>query len=337
MRSHSKPSLLPALLVLLPAAASAQQFEEQDGYVVMEMESVPIPSGHEWETRTDIADASGTHYAFTGNGICNGPAGSPLRYTFRVHTGGTYRLHLRAAKTLHCVMGAPHGADNRCDEHDRTCSSLSIPDGNSCPGSNQCIRTDISNDAFVHVEDASGAYVPFAAQPSRTEGQPIKLYGGADRRWAWTGDRSLDIAGGKHDADWELPAGDYTLVVQGRSQMFRIDRILFYDRARGSRSDGEGLGETLFSAPPVEEDAGVAVEEDAGVASGDDAGIPETDAGVLGMEDASRPGADAGAGRVDGGGRAELMGGCAISPSRTPLPLAFLLLALVPLMRRRVR
>ena len=109
------------------------------------------------------------------------------------------------------------------------------------------------------------------------------------------------------------------------------------DRARGSRSDGEGLGETLFSAPPVEEDAGVAVDEDAGVASGDDAGTPETDAGVLGMEDASRPGADAGAGRVDGGGRAELMGGCAVSPSRAPLPLAFFLLALVPLMRRRVR
>ncbi|MEC7525444.1 MAG: hypothetical protein VYE22_36510 [Myxococcota bacterium] len=320
-------------LVALPASALAQQFEEVDGYVVMEMESVPIPSGHEWERRTDIPAASGSHYIFTGNGICNGPAGSPLRYTFRVHTGGTYRLHLRAARTHHCVTGAPQ-ANGRCSEHDRTCTSLSIPDGDRCPASDQCVRTDISNDAFVHVEEAGGGYVPFVGQPGGSVGDPIKLFGGGNQAWSWTGARALDIHG-KHDADWVLEPGDYTLVIQGRSQLFRIDRLMFYDTARGSRGGGEDLAETRFTPPPPPEDAGPPPVEDAGPPPAVDAGTsPEPDAGPAATVDASTPTptpVDAG---PDGGGRpAALSGGCAASPG-APAPL-LALLSLLPLLRRR--
>lgn len=313
-------------LLSLAAPAAAQQFEEVEGYVLMEMESVPIPAGHEWEERTDIEGAVGSHYFFTGNGICNGPAGSPLEYTFRVHTAGTYRLHLRAARTWHCVDGAPHGDQNRCEESDRTCTSHAIPDGNTCPAAGQCIRTDISNDAFVHVETAGGDYVPFVSQPGGTVGEPIKLFGGGNQAWGWTGNRALDIAGSKWDADWALEPGDYTLVVQGRSQMFRIDRMMLYDTARGSRGDGEGMDETLFEEPMGGEDAGPSAGVDAGPTTRPDGGTPSgTDAGASGGTD--------GGSTDDDSGTSTMEGGCSANGSGGHAP--WLLLGLLAFRRRR--
>jgi len=323
-------SLIVVVALLLTSPALAQQFEEVDGYVLMEMESVAIPSGHEWEERTDIDDAVGTHYFFTGNGICNGPAGSALEYTFRIHTAGTYRLHLRAARTWHCVSGEPHGDRNRCEESDRACTSLAIPEGNSCPGEGQCIRTDISNDAFVHVETASGDYVPFIDQPDGVVGEPIKLFGGGNQSWGWTGNRALDIAHAKWDADWVLEPGDYTLVVQGRSQMFRIDRMMFYDTARGSRGDGEGRAETLFDPPEPDPDAGVPTDTDAGTpmpATVAGASMPGTDAG------SSMPRPDGGTGSTDDDSDTSTMeGGCSAAGRGHAV---WLLLGLLALHRRR--
>jgi len=102
---------------------------------------------------------------------------------------------------------------------------------------------NISNDAFVHVETASGDYVTFVDQPGGSVGDPIKLFGGQPNAWAWTGTRALD-RNGKWPAQWDLEPGVYVLVVQGRSQSFRIDRMVFFDTERGMISGAEGRAET---------------------------------------------------------------------------------------------
>jgi len=205
---------------------------------------VVIPNGHKWQKRTKLKGYKGTgYYRFTGNSICNGPANSPLRYTFTVVKAATFQLRLRCARIYHCVKGKPHNSKNHCGEKDRTCTSLGEPTGDKCPGAGQCIRTDISNDAFVLIEDASGKYLPFVKQPGSTIGKPIKLFGGGNNAWGWSGKRALDISG-KHDALWKLSPGVYTLVVQGRSQAFRIDRIVLFDDATGSTKVAETLPET---------------------------------------------------------------------------------------------
>ena len=98
--------VLFALLLTLSSTAYAQpMFEDRDGYIVMEMESVPLDSASEWVEQSELADARGSYYTFNGNGICNGPANSPIRYPFRVNAGDVYELrpvsytHLRAHET----------------------------------------------------------------------------------------------------------------------------------------------------------------------------------------------------------------------------------------------
>lgn len=68
----------------------------------MEMESVAIPDGYEWVEQSALSDFTGSgYYRFTGNSICNGPAGSPLRYEIEILEGGRYELRLQAAKIAH--------------------------------------------------------------------------------------------------------------------------------------------------------------------------------------------------------------------------------------------
>ena len=339
------PALVLALAACsaLPSLASAQPvFEERDGYVVMEVESVPIPSGHEWVQERELSGATGgAYYRFGGNSICSGPARSPLRYRFRITTEATYRLHLRAAKILHCVMGHPE-ASGACSESDRTCTSLGRPTGGRCASSDQCVRSDISNDAFVHIEDASGRYIPFDGQPARTfdagagTGEPVKLYGGSPDAWAFTGTRSLDIAGAKYDAHWSLPPGEYELVLEGRSRDFRIDRIVFFDTERGEIRGADALAETRASAMPSESDAGTMMSEpDAGaIMPGVDAGTP------LAPADAEPPTTSDAGRAADGGSRPDLMmsGGCAVGgPSAPPAGLVIAALGVLMALRRRRR
>ena len=83
-------------------AEGAMFVADDEGYVVMEMESVSIPDGYEWVEQTELADYTGTgYYRFVGNSICNGPAGNPLRYQIEIREGARSELRLRAAKIAH--------------------------------------------------------------------------------------------------------------------------------------------------------------------------------------------------------------------------------------------
>ena len=240
------PVVLGTFLIASPLAAQVQ-FEEQDGYVVMEMESVPIAPGLAWTQQQALQDFKGKgYYRFVGNGICSGPATDPLRYTFRIKTPGTYELRLRASRIYHCVTGTPTGRDNHCKEDggaQRGCTSFGEPNAGTCADSSHCIRTDLSNDVFVSVEDAGGSHVKWVGQ---RDTKVTKLFGGGNNAWSWTGKRALDPGGAKQDAQWKLGAGDYTLVVQGRSKDFRVDRMVFFDADKNSIKDAEDLPETLF-------------------------------------------------------------------------------------------
>lgn len=239
-----------ALSIATPALAQVQ-FEEQDGYVVMEMESAQLPADGLWEVNQSLGDYKGTGYTqFKGNSICNGPAKSPLRYSFRVTNGGVYELRMRASRIYHCVTGTPTGNDRHCQEGggaQRGCMSFGEPNGNMCADSSHCVRVDLSNDAFVSIEDAQGNHVGWVGQ---NDTKVTKLFGGGNNAWRWTGQRALDPGGAKRNAHWNLQPGEYTLVVQGRSKDFRVDRMVLFDKDRNQINGAENLPETLATTQP---------------------------------------------------------------------------------------
>ena len=235
--------------------SNTAEFSEKNGFVVMEAESSDITG--DWIESTDIAGFTGqSYYEFNGNGICSGPAVDPLRFTFRVETAGVYELRLRCSKVSHCVAWKNPGAHSSdtttssCNHEEGTCNSLALPinaSGNNseCPDpTTQCLRSDISNDAFVTVLNNLGNYVGFVNQPNNTLGDPIKLFGGQVGRWTWSSQKALDIANQKWDARWSLEPGEYTLVIEGRSKEFKLDRAVFFDVARGSVNDANDMDET---------------------------------------------------------------------------------------------
>lgn len=226
----------------------APQFREDSGYLVMEMESVAI-GGQDWSEETELTGGNGTYYRYLGNNICNGPAGDALNYTFRVDTGGIWELRLFMARIWHCVEGLRHDPDDHvCQEGDgikRGCEHLGDPIGDKCgmaDGQELCLRKDLSNDVFIRIETDDGTFVPYTERT--TDEDQVKLFGGGQNAFSWSGLNALDPAGAKRPARWDLPAGDYVLTVFGRSQGTRVDRLLFFHEGQ-SFNDGKAVTETL--------------------------------------------------------------------------------------------
>ncbi|MEM9159833.1 MAG: DNRLRE domain-containing protein [Verrucomicrobiota bacterium] len=174
-------------------------FLESGGLVVMEMESAETPLD-QWVSRTNLSGYSGSSYLeFTGNSPISGPPRSPLEFDFVINSAGLYYLHLHCAKE--------------------------IVDG----------RTDLANDCYVRMEGDFGAG-PNAGN-SHGKDAPLdmlqddtKFFGGQPDEFDWTYGNHLD-PGGEHNkrvAIYDFKAGErYKLVVHGRSQRFKIDRIVF--------------------------------------------------------------------------------------------------------------
>jgi hypothetical protein len=86
-------------------------FLEENGLVIMEMESTESSLGL-WVKKTDVPGYTGEcHLEFTGNSPAFGPPNSPLKYTFKINLAGTYLLDLRARKRLE---GEPSDRCNDC-------------------------------------------------------------------------------------------------------------------------------------------------------------------------------------------------------------------------------
>ena len=186
-----------------PSPSPTSQYVEQDGLVIMEVENTTSPLG-EWSEEQVIGGYTGSGYLeFNGNTPINGPANSPLEYTFTVNQSGLYYLHLHAAK-----------------------ETLEI---------NGTTRTDVANDAYVRLE---GTYEA-GPNPGNNNGndaplntlkKDTKFYGGANGRFSWAKGNALDLGGhnNKRVAVYNLQGGQtYTFVISGRSQKFKLDRIVF--------------------------------------------------------------------------------------------------------------
>lgn len=193
------------------------RFYESNGLVVIEMEN-SISDYGEWILKTEVPNYTGTGYLdFQGNRPPGGAPKSALEFPFRISTPGVYFLHLHCAKVNQVYGGE--------------------------------FRTDLSNDAYVRVDgtfgpgpnpgNQHGEDAPLEALKSDT-----KFFGGGhlDFQWAW-GNR-LDLGGedNKRRAVYNFPAGDYTLVVSGRSQFFKVNRIVFRHESV-SPGDAQNLAE----------------------------------------------------------------------------------------------
>ncbi|MDF1858694.1 MAG: hypothetical protein P1U87_00690 [Verrucomicrobiales bacterium] len=192
------PFLIAILLIGFPAFSS-EVIDEIDGIVLIESESTGSPLG-KWKKKTDLDGFRGDAYLeFTGNSPTNGPSTSPLTFRFRISKGGLYYLHLR-------------------------CAREKVGD-----------RNDLANDGYVRLEgdlgtgpnpgDKHGADAPLEMLKKDT-----KFFGGNDRKFVWASGNRLDPGGhnNKRVAVYSLKAGgEYTLVLSGRSQKFKVDQILF--------------------------------------------------------------------------------------------------------------
>ncbi len=184
-----------------PAQMTARIVKEADGVVSIEPEDTTSDLG-KWK-KMDVAGYSGSGYLeFTGNSPTSGPATSPLVYRFEIKRSGLYFLHLRCARET--VNG----------------------------------RNDLANDAYVRLEgdygagpnpgDKHGDDAPLAMLKKNT-----KFFGGDHNKFVWASGNRLDPGGhrNKRVAVYNFKPGVYTLVLSGRSKLFKIDRIVLRHEA----------------------------------------------------------------------------------------------------------
>lgn len=309
------------------------QFEAVDGYVVMEAESVPTVAG--WSTATpadamaekargDVRYFDDPDASICSTSVSKAEGFPAMEYHFRVTEPGVYWLKMNMRKEVHCVSV---GNDGDACHSGAGCTSFGIQsNGDSCDGPDVCWRSDISNDAFVAIETATGDGVPFVGGDTDI----MKFFGGSANAYAWSGNGALD-----HNAPtYDLAAGDYVLLVRGRSRGLKIDRIiLVHENAdEGAAKDAP---ETLYAGMPGSGGAGGTDPSGGagagpGSGSGSGSGGDPTTAGSGGMT------GDDGNG-LDGEGEDE--GGCSIG--RAPsgdAPSGLMVLALLgaaTLWRRR--
>jgi hypothetical protein len=164
-------------------------YNEANGLVIIEAENTTSDLDL-WQELTSISSYTGDGFIqFNGNTVINGPADSPLSYTFKINQGGVYHLHMRVARET--------------------------VDG----------RTDVANDGYVRVE---GDYTSPVRTPLNTLKTDTKFYGGAHNSFVWASGNRLDRDHEKWPAVYEFKAGKtYTLVLSGRSKLFKVDRIVF--------------------------------------------------------------------------------------------------------------
>ena len=201
--------------------AGASEFIEQNGLVIMEAES-SLSNLDLWTRKTAVQGFTGAGYLeFTGNSPLNGPATSPLSYTFEVTQSGLYYLHLHAARETVVLNGET--------------------------------RTDVANDGFVRLEGNFGA----GPDTGNSHGDDAslnnlktnnKFFGGNDNQFVWASGNRLDLGGhnNKRVAVYDLIAGEpYTFVMSGRSQLFKVNRIMFrHSSVASSTAQNLSLGET---------------------------------------------------------------------------------------------
>jgi hypothetical protein len=177
-------------------------FQEANGLVVMDIESVPIVSG--WVEETTIAGYLGTSYYTATTDSFNTPGNGLLEYTFQVANAGDYQFQWRSRITA----------------------------GDS--------YTDY-NDNFARLVDSSGnPVVPVENDLWITGDQWLKVYMNTEGAWVWHAKNhdndpkaiAWDLEAGQ----------TYTVQVSYRSKGHGIDRLLLWNRTGFGYSFGNLTG-----------------------------------------------------------------------------------------------
>ena len=203
--------IILALLILSSFFSSAQDcqnvpFEEKNGLLVVEIESVPLKSG--WKKETNANGFTGNaYYRWDGGNKLTEPGNGTLEYKIKINTPGIYRFQ------MHMKVGS--GSSNT-DSND---SWLKIPDADDFFGEH-------NNGSIVRPH---GVCTDDCPNGQGKEGW-FKMYSAGTTDWTWktlTSDRS----GHKIYADFSK-AGVYTVLVSGRSEDHLIDRFIMYNSSK---------------------------------------------------------------------------------------------------------
>ena len=179
------------------------------------------------------------------------------------------------------------------------------------------------------IETASGDGVPFVGGDTDI----MKLFGGNANRYAWSSNSALD----HNDARYDLTAGDYVLLVRGRSRGLKIDRIILYNE-NADQDAAKNAPETPYITPPGEGGSGgvggVGGSDSSG-SGGESSGSGNGGAPGAGGADGASSG-DGGSNSADASG-SDADGGCSIAdmPARDGLGWLWLAAGLVVARRRR--
>ena len=200
------------------AGPSTADYQDENGVVVIEAENTPSDYG-EWVQKTNINGYTGTGFLeFTGNTTTNGNPNSPLEYTFKINKAGLYYLHL---------YGARENVDG---------------------------RTDLANDCYLRVTGDFDAGPWAGNNPGNDAKESLlrkntKFYGGNHKEFVWITGNRFDPGGhnNKRVATYTFKAGKkYKLVISGRSQLFKLDRIVFrHTKVDEQTAQDKSLAETL--------------------------------------------------------------------------------------------
>ena len=190
-----------------PAATSYAV--EKNGLVILEAEETASDLD-QWVKKTDRLKSPYTgpgYLEFTGNKTSSGPPRSPLEYTFKINNAGFYYIH------LHCARETVDG------------------------------RKDVANDCYIRVEGDFEAGPKVGKSqgdhaPLETLQKDTKFFGGDDNSFTWATGNRLDLGGHKNKrvALYRFKAGStYKLVVSGRSQKYKLNRIVFRHESVNSK------------------------------------------------------------------------------------------------------
>ncbi|MBD3314443.1 MAG: hypothetical protein GF344_01540, partial [Chitinivibrionales bacterium] len=186
---------------LFSAYGAAPVFQENNGLVVIEIESIDPANG--WSEKTTAADYSGNGYfEWTGSDMFNAPGSGTLTYKVRISSTGTYRFQWRNKV----------GAGTQTTEHND--SWLRIPDADDFYGK--------KGGDIVHPKGVCSSDCP---EGSGKDGW-FKVYCSGTMNWTWSTNTSDNDAHQIY-ADFNSP-GDYTIEISGRSKHHLLDRFVLY-------------------------------------------------------------------------------------------------------------
>ncbi len=214
-----KPITNLAMFSLLCTAGftnlSAAVYQEAGGYVLMEMENTETDHSQCWTVETQKNPEGGKALR---QAKCNNPgtgsAKNPLKYSFKINTGGVYTLYMKMWK-----------------DFARTKS-----------------ESDKSNDVYVRV---AGDFTTGGSASTGILKGDNKYFGGSPNSYAWN-NGMLDVSHKKMEAKYTFKSGEtYDLFISARAQDVVIDRILFATSEGQAKGQAEGTPESSTGGNPT--------------------------------------------------------------------------------------